>query len=283
MNDKKINFKIELIFILMIFLLFAPLFEGIFVPVIKIFTNNTLSIKLIIVELLKFSVVNILLLKIKNEKIKKIFIFLSMIVYTLGYNIFMFILTILFQELIENKEYSKIKYVYMINILGIILNKYRMIGWLVHKNKMEIYMSMILLIIIILTLIYLILKYRKEIFDIKINKTILNILIIGMIIFLTLFRNDTILNYEHIGIELQINISVAITLLTMFIFYYFDINLYERRTDIMIDILFFYFITYHILKIVISYKIMAVIVVIFDILLVLDNLKETKGIDENEN
>ncbi|WP_067139554.1 hypothetical protein [Oceanivirga salmonicida] len=283
MNDKKINFKIELIFILMIFLLFAPLFEGIFVPVIKIFTNNTLSIKLIIVELLKFSVVNILLLKIKNEKIKKILIFLSMIVYTLGYNIFMFILTILFQEIIKNKEYSKIKYVYMINVLGIILHKYRMIGWLVHKNKTELYMSMILLIIIILTLIYLILKYRKEIFDIKINKTILNILIIGMIIFLTLFRNDTILNYEHIGIELQINISVAITLLTMFIFYYFDINLYERRTDIMIDILFFYFITYHILKIVISYKIMAVIVVIFDILLVLDNLKETKGIDENEN
>ncbi|WP_067143535.1 hypothetical protein [Oceanivirga salmonicida] len=283
MNDKKIDFKVELIFILMIFLLFAPLFEGIFVPVIKIFTNNTLSMKLIVLELTKFSVINVLLLNIKNEKIKKILIFLSMFIYTLGHNIFMFILTILFQEIIKNKEYSKIKYVYMINVLGIILHKYRMIGWFEDKEKNIIYMSIILLIIIIVTLIYLISKYRKEIFDIKINKTILNILIIGMIIFLTLFRNNIILNDRYIGIELQLNISVAITLLTMFIFYYFDINLYERRTAIMIYILFFYFITYHILRIVISYKIMAVIVIVFDFLLVLDNIKETKSIDENEN
>lgn len=263
MFNNKDDYKINLIFIIILYILLIPFFETMFKPLIKIFTDNTLSIKLVVFEIIKFSVVNIVLIKIKNKSLKKIIIFFSMLIYTLGYNILMFLLTILFQKNLDERKYKNIISLYLCIFIVMILYKYRMLVN-VYEIKNYINILFILMEIFIIGIIFYV--YKKGIINLDLSMEIIDFCIIGVMAYSIIVRDDGLYSSDFYNLK-EFNFSI-IAFIIMFLFYYFDISIYDEKTKLLLYILISYFIFCIIFICLIPYEIVCLFIISYSVYLV---------------
>lgn len=228
MNNKK--FKIIDLIIMIFFLLFFYSVQNIFLPIQKYYMYNKLSYLNIFLEILKFIIINILLLKIKNRRLRDLLIFISMFFYYSGINFFMIYLSWLFQ----NRDKNKKNILYLMLLIISFYFYYFYIEYLISINKE--YLIHIFLIIKLLIIIFSI-AYLSTIEDISqtlkeiINNPIFNTFLIAIIVKNSINFTPLFIDYSEYK-WIYINNMLFSSILTIFvssIFFFLNISIFDKN------------------------------------------------------
>lgn len=184
---KKLS-KMYLISIMLMCLVTSSLFGVLFKPFKIVGVENISIVKdYIFLEILIFIIVNVFLLLI-NDNLKSLFIFLTIFIYIDDFKIYMFVMTIIYQYYLRNKDNMKNKLNFILNNTFIVL----LIFMYIYLYKYTLYdvvtnLKNIYSIIYILISFIIFYVYRKEILDFEKEINAYNILLIGLVVYVLLY------------------------------------------------------------------------------------------------